>query len=242
MHLSRPATCLSDLALDAWSSDELSPAARERVERHVAACAICRARHAQLERERAAFLAAAPSFDQHARLHVADRGRAGWRARLLTSRALAAVALAAVALLALWPAPPATRLKGGESIRCFVKRGERVEVAGPATVLRPGDRLRFAYSADQDRYFALFGRDASRATRYYPGAASAVRVRAGQQVALDFSVELDDAPGPETVHAVFCPEPFDLAPLTQALTRSGRIPAADGCKLDVLRFTKDVAR
>ncbi|HKU44314.1 MAG TPA: zf-HC2 domain-containing protein, partial [Polyangiales bacterium] len=137
MRLSAAQECVSDLVLDEWASGELDDAARERTERHVAGCASCRARYASHERVRAEFLAAAPSFESHARRIHPQRTH-----RKLMVGALSVAALAAAVLLAVLPEPQGTRFKGGPSLGYFVKRGTQVQTGDATTVLRPRDSLR----------------------------------------------------------------------------------------------------
>lgn len=240
MRLNEPADCVSDLVLDEWGSGELDPVTRDQTATHVMTCRSCRARHQQLEDQRAEFYAAAPTFESHARRFVPQRAYAR-RARLrLTAGALAAIA-AAVAL-ALVPSLRETRLKGGPSLSYFVKRNGQVWSGDAATALQPGDLLRFTYSSERDCYLAVFDRDARSTQVYFPNAASAAFVRAGVAVPLDFSVELDATPGDEHVHALFCDASVELAPLRAALAETGRLPVPAGCRTDALTLRKAVDR
>jgi anti-sigma factor RsiW len=237
--LSRPETCLSDLSLDEWASGELDAADRERVTEHLADCARCRGRRDELERERATFYAAAPSWQSHA-LRAIPKRRA-----VLRQVAFAATLAALAALVAVAVVPgrePYTQQKGGPSIGYFVKRDERVLLGDSATRLQPGDLLRFTYSSEQARYLALFSRDSRTASVYFPTGTRAVRVPAGREVALDFSVQLDDAPGDESVHGLFCAESFELEPLRAALAASGQLPVTGACRLHTLTLRKAPAR
>jgi hypothetical protein len=247
MRLSRPVECVSDLVLDEWASGELDAATRERTERHIAGCPRCEARHAAFEQTRVEFGAAAPTFEAHARRFVPQRparnavaARTGLtRRRAWTAGGAAAVlAIAAAVVIAINPVEQ-TRLKGGPTIGYFVKRGERTQPGEVTTVVRAGDLLRFTYSSAQDRYFALFNRDGKSASIYYPEGAQGIRVKAGTNVALEFSVQLDDAPGPEEVHALFCGQSFELAPLRAALNDTGRLPVPAGCQHRVLVLPKE---
>lgn len=247
MRLSRPVECVSDLVLDEWASGELDAAARDRTESHIAGCARCRARHEAFEQKRLEFAASAPTFEAHAQRFVPHRaaprtpvarrsvGRPrGWAG----AAAAAAMAIAAAAVVAT-KSVEQTRLKGGPAIGYFVKRRERAQLGDATTVVHPGDLLRFTYTSDQARYFALFNRDAKSASIYYPAGAHALRVTPGNNVALEFSVQLDDAPGPEEVHALFCEQSFELAPLRAALNDTGRLPISSGCQHRVLVLQKE---
>jgi hypothetical protein len=242
MRLSAAEDCVSDLKLDEWSSDELDAAASARVETHVAACPRCRARHAKLNRERTEFYASAPNFETHARLFVPQRKSPPRPRRVRQFALIGAAAVAAVAGLVLLPESVGTRLKGGPSIGYFVKRADRVRKGDAATVLHAGDLVRFTYSTEQARHFAMFNRDARSTTIYYPSNDSSIRVEAGTRVPLEFSVELDDAPGPEHVYGLFCEESFELQPLRAALASTGGLPVPKSCELDTLTLRKEPVR
>jgi hypothetical protein len=49
-------------------------------------------------------------------------------------------------------------------------------------------------------------------------------VAAGQEVALDFSVQLDDTLGRERVTGLFCPEAFDVDGVQSALSSGSALP------------------
>ena len=67
------------------------------------------------------------------------------------------------------------------------------------------------------------------------------RVGPGRDVALDFGIELDAQPGNEQIHALFCPQPIALAPMRDALARTGRLPVPSGCHVDVIVLEKRVS-
>jgi hypothetical protein len=254
---------LSELVLDEWAAQELSGDESDRVAEHVASCPDCRARHTALEHERAAFLAAAPSFEAHAARFVRSaraepgpehvtRSAASERATdrveprrwLLRQRVLLAASsiavMAAASLLVVWIGRPLeqTRAKGAPHIGWFVKRGEGVYRGRTGETLYPRDSLRFIYSSDEPRYLALFNLDARGATVYYPSSPEALRVRAGNDLALDFSVELDEQLGIERVYALFCESSFQVEPLRAALLETGRLPERAGCRADIINLHK----
>jgi hypothetical protein len=239
--LSRPEDCLSDLTLDEWSTRELDAQEQERVEAHVATCPRCQAQHAELERKREAFYAAASSFEQHAARFVAAPNVRG-RSRRVATLAAALAALAAIAVIALRPSGlPSTRSKGAPYIGYFVKRAGRVVPGSTTTSLRPGDLLRFTYSSSREYYLALFNLDSRAASVYFPSARHAVHVPSGSETPLDFSVELDATPGVEHVHALFCEQRFELEPLRAALFASGHLPVPSGCHANSLTLHKVAA-
>jgi hypothetical protein len=239
--LSRSEDCLSDLALDQWSNGELDGQERQQVEAHVATCPRCHAQHAELERKRAEFYAAAPSFEEHAARFV-TAPNVGGRPRRVAALAAGLAALAALAMIALRPSGlPITRSKGAPYIGYFVKRDNRIVPGSEATRLRPGDLLRFNYSSSREYYLALFNLDSREASVYFPSAPHAARVPSGSEIPLDFSVELDATPGVEHVHALFCEQRFELEPLRAALFASGRLPVPNGCHVNSLTLHKVAA-
>jgi hypothetical protein len=241
MRLDDPADCVSDLELDEWASGELDPMARDRTAQHVMACSDCRARHQEFERERAEFYASAPTFASHARRFVPHRLPARRRhAPLVAAGGIAAIA--AVLALAMLSSLRDTRLKGGPSLGYFVKRDGEVWAGDSATVLEPGDLLRFTYSNERDSYVAVLDQDARSTQIYFPKGARATFAPAGVAVALDFSVELDAMPGDESVHALFCDTSVEVAPVRASLAETGRLEPPAGCKVDTLRLHKVGAR
>jgi hypothetical protein len=246
----RELTCASDLVLEAWAAGELSEARAAEVQSHVQRCERCSGRHAAHLRERAEFLEAAPSFDAHASLIgrpvlelASSKGAKAARAPLRRGAAWAAGALSACAALWLVLRPGAetleTRSKGTAHVEYYVKRGSHVHRGAPPERLRAGDQLRFTYSSDRARFFALLDVDSRGARVYYPSGTRAVALAAGSAVPLDFGIELDDSLGSERVYAVFCPEPFELEPLRAELARSGELRAPSGCQVDVTAIEKE---
>lgn len=243
--------CVSELELDELRAGELSAQDAQRCRAHLAQCHACSQKLQLIERADAQLLAAAPSF--HAlRARVAPaavvsarpaRGRPQRQMRALTAP-LAGLALAALALLALRPGaelPGAgeTRAKGEPRLGVYVKHGESVRRAENGDRVQPADALRFVYTSDRPYFFALFSRAARTVSSYFPDGARAVELPAGQEAALDFSVELDDSPGPEHVIGLFCPQAFDLELARGALASSQPLPATlAGCHRAALELNK----
>jgi hypothetical protein len=238
---------VSELVLDELLAGELDRATRAGAEAHLAQCAQCRVRAADRERERVVFLERAPTFADYRALAGREptartrRARTRWAAT-----AAGALALVAGALLLVRPPPeaPGTRSKGAAHIGFFIKRGERVARGSSGQAVHPGDELRFVYTSARDVHLALLNVDAHATSVYYPSTASeSSRVRAGADVPLDFSVELDARIGPEQVHALFCPEPFALEPVRAALQTGSPLPKAlEACTHDTIQLEKQVPR
>jgi hypothetical protein len=228
---------LSNLELDEWLAGERDAETRARFERHLTACEHCQARRARFEREAAQFYAEAPHFGAAPQLAAAmpSNTRApGWALATL-------VALAAGIALVAWPQLPdaRTRIKGSSHLGFFVKRADLVRRGQHGEELYPGDFLRFIYSAEQSQYLAVFNQDMRATSVYFPAGAEAVRVAAGSEVGLDFSVELDAQLGSERVIALFCRAPFAIEPVRAALAASAALPAAVAeCQRDEIRVQK----
>lgn len=257
--------CVSDLALDRLLSDEPSDDAHAPIHAHLAACEACRTRRAAMSAQHAAFLERVPTFDALAAGVRDARDRASSDTRTLGRRTLAVAALAAVATLVFVQRPgqqptdhvgPATeqglpvastdtrdtRTKGGPSVAFFLRRGETVTEAGPDTVLRPGDHIRFVYSTARPQHLAILNRDAQGVSVYYPSGAHAVAVAPGNAVPLDFSVELDAYVGRERVFALFCDAPIALGPVKQTLEDTGDLAAPAGCVVRTIDLQKAPAQ
>lgn len=242
--------CASDLVLDEWLASELDAEAGARVERHVAECARCSARRVERDADRSALLREAPSFAAFtAKLPGRTqpnpaRGRGQMVPLAIASGALA---LAAAALLLVRsPArndlPDDTRTKGGVHLGYFLKRGDHVTRGRPSEPVHPGDALRFTYTTPRPVYLAVIDVDARSASVYFPnGATEATQVHAGDDVALDFRVDLDDQLGTERIYGVFCGRSFALEPVRVALQADGR-PALSDCEVDVITLRKEPVR
>lgn len=246
MRLDDRSQCLTELAFDRWFAREELLEHSGRVEDHLLVCTRCRVRGELMQRERAAFLAKAPTIAANtalARKSLQAR-RAGGRARDRGTRAWfawpAAAMAAAIAAVLMWHAPPQTeRRKGGSEVAFYVKRGARVARGASGDTVYPGDLLRFTYSNAAPAYLALLGRDRRSASVYFPAADQAERVAAGRDQALDFSLELDGELGEERLYVVLCPAEYALAPLREELEKSGELRARAGCRLERIALRKE---
>lgn len=232
--LNNPPTtlCLSDLSFDELFADELAGSERLRLDAHLAVCTRCRARRAELQAERQRFQATRPLVPAW----LAPEAKIKVR-----KRHYGALVLAALGLLALLRPQPEERAKGGELLGFYVKRGAQIHQGSVNERLSPGDQLRFTYSSERARYLAVLSVDAAqRASVYFPASGQAQRVSAGKQVALPSAVELDAVLGAERVLAIFCDQPFPLAPLESALAqRREPLPLAADCVTDQLVLHKE---
>ena len=232
---------VSDISFDRAFAQQLSAAEQRHVSDHIAGCPRCRQRQSYLEQERAAFLAAAPSWREYRARHGRAAPAPRKRPRLWMSLT-AATALAAAALLMstrlIAPSAISTRIKGGAQLGFYVKHGTQVARGRPDQVVHPGDVLRFTYSSPAATYFALMGHDARHASLFYPNAEQAVALAKGADVALDFGVEIDAEPGDEHMYALFCSEAVALPPLIAALDKADALAPPQGCLVRELRLHK----
>jgi hypothetical protein len=198
----------SDRTLDAYRLGALDEAGRAAVDAHAAGCAACARRLAEVQAGFAAF----PALDERAvlgRVQAAYGGRRRpWRWLLLAPVAAAALVLVWIRPPAEGPEPPGPTVltKGAAALRVFRQSGH-----GPAEEMlsgqafRAGDRVRFLVDlpgAGTVRIYGVDGRGRSYVA-WPPAGAGGLPAGRGQE--LPGAVELDDAPGPETLHLVHCP-------------------------------------
>jgi hypothetical protein len=234
--------CISNLTFDEWAAKELAPEHVEQLQSHLAECDSCQSRYAGLEYERSSFLKEAPSW--HAYRQRFTKHRATRRG----ARQLGWAAIA-VAALVMWFVVPHTqnldvtrRKGGGPHLGFFIKRGERVNRGASGDLLMAGDRLRFTYTSKYSTCFALLSRDSQTATIYYPSTSQCAHIPAGNDVPLDFSVELDETPGNERIFALFCARPIALESLRVELAGSGRLGPVSDCQIDSVLLQKESRR
>jgi hypothetical protein len=232
---SRPSSeCLSDLALDEWLALEAEPADAARHVAHVAGCAYCNARHAERKASNAAFLASAPELSSRQAQPVRS---VVTQPRLWWVGGLAAAASVLLLLTFTGRHPEAgSRSKGGTRLGFYVKSGDVVREGAPGEPVRPGDALRFIIPRGEHRYLVVLGRDSRGVVSvYFPAGDAAARPsvessdRLGQNVALDGSVVLDDAPGSEQLFGVLCDAPVQIEPLRASLAGQGQPNPPAGC-------------
>lgn len=169
--------------------------------------------------------------------------RWSWVRALALTAPLAAIAAALV--VTVWPRPELAqevRWKGTTRFTVLALSPGATEPRelGPGGVLAAGDSLRFQVTLPGDGYLAILDVDgAGKVTVFHPYEASRAAPVSGGSVLLPGSIVVDDAPGPETLYAIFRPEPFDLAPLLAQLRTDPQVsPSCDGCTVRSLRFDK----
>ena len=209
---------LTDLAIDRYRYEDLPVRLRRAVAEHLEACPACSERLAEQARTDAEV--ALPPLPQ-----VAPRRRRRWAAGAV-GLALAA-GLAAVVLRVEPPSdapgraePAGIRLRGsGFDIEVWADRPGGPERLESGAAVAAGERLGFRVATTRPGYLILWGRDGSGADYpVYPpsrGDAAALAPQAGAEMqTLPTALRFDAAPGPETLRAVFCPEPFTWAEAT----------------------------
>lgn len=219
---------LTDLAIDRYLHGELGDAADE----HLGGCEACRRRVDE-----------ARAFDA-AVVVLPPRGK---RARWWPAAVAGAVAAAAAVVLAVGsggsgPRGDGLRAKGGAfHVEVHAHDGARSRRLATGDAVRPGERLGFRVQARDAGYLLIVGHDA-RDHLYvcYPqdtrGAAARVEPAARPR-AVDQAVRLDDVPGRESIHAVFCPRPFTLADVAPA-SGSGPPSLPAGCTRQIYELEK----
>jgi hypothetical protein len=230
--------CPSRLRFDRLLAGELESSDAEQLEQHAASCARCGAVFAEIKRGYEAF---APGLPEAVAQHVQQRARSA-RSRTWTRALVPALAAASVLLAFLaWPARDDSRLETvrlkGTQLKFYVLHEGVVRQGADGERVQPGDHVEFAYASERDAYLAIVSIDAARkASVYYARAGRAAPMPAARRAVLEESTLLDDTLGPETVYALVCAEPIEVAPLLRALEQEPeRAPTAVGCSVE--RYT-----
>jgi hypothetical protein len=234
--------CLSDLRLDQWSHGELTAEEAAAAERHIAQCARCQARRAQLVEQAQQFARRRPQLEVLLS-RTEDTARSDVRARWRRWSALGALAAAAALLLVIGRdlgtfrvhtgtspdararTDAATRRKGGARLGFHVRRGSAVFEGQPGEVVHPGDALRFTVSSPSPTHVTVLSVDgAGIISVYHPQTPSPDRTVSGSLEPLSTAVELDEALGTETIYGVFCERPVSPTEVRAALARDPEHP------------------
>jgi hypothetical protein len=155
----------------------------------------------------------------------------------------ACAALAVIVLREQAPASRAAQDLAAPRLGYFIQRGDALIRGDGTGTVHPGDALRFVYSSDRDYYLAIMSADARGVGVYFPSGSVAELVRAGEEVTLDFSVELDATLGRERVTALFCPEAFNVDDLQSALSSGAvQLAALARCQRVAFELNKQPAR
>jgi hypothetical protein len=250
--------CPSGYQLDRLLAGELTHPSPLR--RHLAGCAPCAGRLAEMEELRERFHDRRRSAGGRALLRVIEGGPVApapvpGRARGARSRwQLAVGALAAAGLLALvvarggsnepgLAAAPAarTRIKGdGVQVHLYVTHRGRARAGGPGEIVHPGDILSFASSSEQAGYLAILSRDGDGVgSVYVADRGRALAIAPGSGVPLPRGVKLDGVLGRETLFVLACDRPVAVEPLRRALGDSAApLGAPAGCRIEAMHIEK----
>jgi hypothetical protein len=208
---------VSSLVLDKLALGVLDAAAEQSARAHLEACDRCRADFEALESARRDHLAELPRHLKAVRARLPEAGRAP-RWRWLVAGLVPA--LAALILIIAWPREPDFGIKGGASLRAFLRRDGRVISLKDGDRAHKGDEVRFVVSGAGLPWLMIASVDASgQATIYHPynGERSAALSK-DPTVEIPGSIVLDEAAGPERLFALFSKEPLAAADVKAALS------------------------
>jgi len=225
---------LSELALDRIAGGEAPE------QGHITACGSCRALLAERQLARQHF--AIPLRRPAPRRRAVPWAIGGGMALLA----------AALALIAVRPVDEineiSVRAKGTAAwadFDVFIKRPDAPHAINAADgLVVPGDTLQWLAGPAHAGHVAIYNIDGTGArAQVHPPRGGTERLEAGPMRPLSSALTLDDAPGPEHIIAVFCPQPFDNAAVLGHLVDhaddlGSRLP--EGCVVAQRLFTKNL--
>ncbi|MHB8874524.1 MAG: hypothetical protein ACYC8T_12620 [Myxococcaceae bacterium] len=237
MSFQRGAACPPAVEVERHSAGEsIDPSWRT----HIEGCANCTSYARELTEAASVFLKARPA---ELFLRQVERRAQTHPKRPVLSWVLSGVGALALASLALVVAPKLlasdeVRFKGGD-VEVYFKREGMAEAARvlEGARLEPGDTLRFRYRGLQSAHLAVIEQDRSGAVTVFApfGGTHSVRLDSGQFSA--DAVTLDATTGPAKLFIIHGSKGFELAPLVDAVKRSGEL-GCDGCAVEVLHYEK----
>jgi hypothetical protein len=129
---------------------------------------------------------------------------------------------------------------GAPHIGMKITRGDRTWTGASEEVVFPGDRIQFTYSSQRAVQFALLHAGRDKADIFFPadGGSTTVPVAAGDVVALDHTVQLDNRAGDERVFGLFCDTKVELEPVRSALQKTDELVALPGCDVAALTLRR----
>ncbi|HLK89749.1 MAG TPA: hypothetical protein VKZ18_07640 [Polyangia bacterium] len=211
--------CPSEFALD---QRQLQGGADPALALHLDACASCQARLAARRASVAEFeqTLAAPTWTRIEAERRARR-RAPRFARLFSWAALGAAAASVLYVAVPYRRSAVSTLtpKGSALAQVVCRRGGQTFVVGPGAEVAPGDALRFLPLPvwPQARYIQVGSVDGTGAyVPFYPAAAAESVALPPRGAALEGSIQLDDAPGPERLFFVLSAVPLSTREVAQA--------------------------
>jgi hypothetical protein len=230
---------ISDLMLEKFALDELSPAQKAEVLERIEQEPEVKARLVAIEKSNAEILKIYPAEQQVPRILDRFRGKTEQvPRRSLRVVWLAAPALAAAAALLIYVAPLGTvdplvdpgheivRIKGDSRLIVHRKIGDEVEMLADGDFAAVGDIIQLSYIAGTAEFGIILSVDGrGEATLHYPGSEgdSTGLDREGTQD-LPFAYQLDDAPDFERFFFVTSDKPIDVEQTLAAVEKLGLNP------------------
>jgi len=212
-------SCPSSLKLSLFLVEgEYTKEEHSTIEAHLAGCAGCRQRLDELKSERETLYTQKPTIDL-----PNSNPPMWWRPVLVGSCACLLLAIGLWFTLAREKHHDDVQFKGQTPSLSFrVERQGRVIAGRSHMHLYPNDRIRFAYSVDEDAYLYIVNVDNDkRITPYYPiGTGKSAAIREGTEVFLPGSIRLDAYLGKERIFAVFSREPLKYETIALAIRQA----------------------
>jgi hypothetical protein len=215
---------IKDALLERYAAGEGDPELRAKIEATLAGSEPDRARLDELRADSAAFLTAHPPGPLVARFEEHRRTRRS-RTLLKILAPVLALTAAAVAFALFGPSLPVDRQ--GIRLAVFNAREPGAPV-GPVDVVSPGDAVRFLLAGRSMGFIAVLGRDAAGAVRVYVPK-EGLRAERYDPKAPMLPDVAQVGSGREEIIGLFSPQPFELAPVVEALRQhkplEGLLPA-----------------
>ena len=230
------------LPIERYAAGELSGETACAVEAHLKSCAGCRARYAQIEKDRGEFLQAHPFEDLRAAGAVGTSGEL-WYERfmhLFGIPVLRPVLIpVCIALLVGIMIIPFTGNKGlidtsgysdlrykgaARPLSYIYKRNGVVYESAPGDVFAAGDKIQLFYDSRVEQYLSLFSVSATgEVSFYHPEERSrtcSIRTGVGTRLAYPVSIELDSSAQSELVVALYSKKPFETMQIRKWVSES----------------------
>jgi hypothetical protein len=220
---------LSSHTLDAWLMGLLPAAERSEAEAHLSACSRCRQALEQQQKDHQKF-----NQEIFAKTWPTLRDKVtrktGWRTwwgrwPVMIPVGVGAAAAVALVVFVFFIKPQASdevRIKGDPTLQIFAKRPDREQVFAvtPEVKLRPGDRIRFVAEAPGRGFLLVVSKDRGGQVSFYVPTfgAQSVEIPPGKHE-MPGSIELDQAPGPERIYAIFSDEPLSVATIADKMSQ-----------------------